>query len=187
MINLYDGELIDLLRGSVFAENVQIKCISYAMKTETKRILDNLKSTLVYAGIDDLPDKILDYMAIELRSPYYDEAFDISRKREIIKNTLRWHMYAGTPSSMDELINTTFGDGNVIEWFIYGGDPAHFKVEIRDQMTPEKMKRFVETIDRVKPARAVLESVEVVSPARGPRLAGALNTSVNKNIIIMEV
>ena len=187
MINLYDGELMDILRSSAFAGNVQVQCISYALRSEIRRILDCTQNTLVMADVDNLPDKILDYLAIELRSPYYDESFETTRKRNIIKNTLRWYMNAGTPSAMNELIYTTFGDGNVVEWPIYSGSPGHFKVEVRDQMTPEKMANFVKTIDRVKPAKATLDSVDVVSPAKGVILAGCLNTSYNKNIIKMEV
>ena len=187
MIKLYDGELMDLLKNSAFAGNVEVKCISYAMKSEIRRILDNLDNTFTSADIDKLPDKILDYLALELRSPYYDENFATTKKQDIIKNTLKWYMNAGTPSAMNELIYATFGDGSTVEWPIYGGDPGHFKVEIRDQMTPEKLNNFVKTIDRVKPARAVLDSVDVVSPARGAIIAGLLNTSYNKNIIKMEV
>ena len=39
----------------------------------------------------------------------------------------------------------------------------------------------------VKRAGAVLDSVDVVSPARGLRKIGAFNASVSKNVIIMEV
>lgn len=187
MIKLNGGTLMDLLRGSMFQDSVKAKCISYAMETETKRILDSADSSLVSADIDKLPEKILDYLAVELRSPYYDESFTLKRKQEIIKSTLQWYMKAGTPSAMKEFITTTFGEGNVVEWPVYSGSAGHFKVEILSQMTPEKLAEFVKTLDRVKPARAYLDSVDVVSPAKGPIKAGALSTSYNKNIIIMEV
>ena len=54
-------------------------------------------------------------------------------------------------------------------------------------MTPEKMAKFIKTIDNIKPVKAVLDSVDVVSPSTGSIAIGALNTSYNKNIIIMEV
>lgn len=187
MTKLKDGSLMDLLRDSVFVDNVKAKCISYALESETKRLLECADSTLTSAGIDKLPERILDYLAVELRSPYYDEDFDISRKRETIKNTLKWYMLAGTPAAMDELIDVAFGGGNTIEWPKYGGVPGHFKVEVREQMTPEKLSTFVKTIDMVKRAGAVLDSVDVVSPARGLRKIGAFNASVSKNVIIMEV
>ena len=140
MIKLNGGTLMDLLRDSVFIDSVKAKCISYALEAETKRVLDSADQTLTSAGIDKLPEKILDVLAVELRSPYYDETFDIDRKRLIIKSTLKWYMKAGTPEAVKEFINALFGSGDIVEWFDYTEapyTPGTFDVIVNTELTEE--------------------------------------------------
>ena len=40
------------------------------------------------AVIDELPERILDVLAVELRTPYYQESMNLETKRNIIKRTL---------------------------------------------------------------------------------------------------
>ncbi len=38
------------------------------------------------------------------------------------------HTFRGTPYAVEQVIQTYFGDGEVSEWFEYGGQPGMFKV-----------------------------------------------------------
>lgn len=157
MIKLHDGELMDLLRGSSFNDSVEVKSISYALKTEMQRLLDVADSTLTSAGIDRLPEKILDVLAVELRSAYYDEDYPIETKREIIKNTLKWYMKAGTPEAMKEFINAVWGAGDITEWFDYTEapyTPGTFDVFADADLTADALQTFTEMIERVKNIRS---------------------------------
>ena len=90
---------------------------SYAIQQEHQRLLRLADRTRTLAVIDELPEKILDVLAVELRTPYYQEDMDVETKRNIIKRTLLWHTKAGTPSAVAELIEIVFGEGDVVEWF----------------------------------------------------------------------
>ena len=165
MIKLNGGTLMDLLRDSVFVDNTKAKCISYALESETKRILGSADQTLTSAGIDKLPEKILDVLAVELRSPYYDETFDIDTKRLIIKSTLKWYMKAGTPEAVKDFINALFGSGDIVEWFDYTEapyTPGTFDVIVNTELTEDAAEQFTKTIERVKNERSHIRHLIVL-------------------------
>ena len=112
MINLYDSQISDVL--PICIKNLpEVQSISYAISNMNKRLIDFSKKIALYNSIDLLDDCILDILAVELRTQYYDEDLDIEVKRKLIKNTLIWYMKAGTPSAVEELVKSVFGTGEV--------------------------------------------------------------------------
>lgn len=99
MISLYDGQITDLLPWKI-AQSTEVRCISYAVQQEHQRMLRLAAHTRTMAVIDELPERILDVLAVELRTPYYQESMNLETKRNIIKRTLLWHTKAGTPSAV---------------------------------------------------------------------------------------
>ena len=70
MIKLQEGELLDLLPSSLKNDTDMI-CLSYALKMAVRRLLVYERSAMTQNFVDSLPEKILDVLAVELRSPYY--------------------------------------------------------------------------------------------------------------------
>ena len=50
-----------------------------------------------YAAIYAVPEKVLDLLAVELRTPSYDENFSIKVKRTLIAESLLFYAQMGTP------------------------------------------------------------------------------------------
>ena len=69
MIKLNDGELLDLLPAAMKAD-VDMVCLSYAIKQVTKELLQTLEYTRTQSFIDGLPEKILDVLAVETNAMY---------------------------------------------------------------------------------------------------------------------
>lgn len=139
MIRFEDGELLNLLPVSM-ANDIETQCISYALQKQIKQIIYHASRTRTVAMIDLLPETVLDVLATELRTPYYQEDMDIDTKRNIIKRTLLWHTRAGTPSAVEELIEVVFGEGSIVEWFNYDEPPytpATFDIITNAQMTED--------------------------------------------------
>lgn len=174
MIKYQDGEMLNLL-STPMAGDTDIIALSYAIKMGVAKFIVYVAKTMMFADVDNQPESILDYMAIELDATYYEQDMDIATKRKLIKGALKWYMAAGSGKSVKELISTTFGGGDVSEWYEFGGEPGEFGVEIESQMTEENYKRLSRTLDSVKPSSAHLKALESVRDAETDlRLGSAL-------------
>ena len=72
------------------------------------------------------------------------------------------HIRKGTPAAVEDLIAAVFGEGKVVEWFEYGGEPYHFKVVTNDYaLANERSEEFIKALNTVKNARSWLEKIEV--------------------------
>lgn len=163
MIKFQNGEMLDLL-PVYFKEQADWIAFSYALKMAMGLLLEFANRTRMYAAIDEQPEEILDYMAVELRSQYYEESFDIEKKREVIKKTLPWYMKAGTKTSVDEMIETLFDSGRTIEWpdFSDGpGTPGTFDIETSGLLTQDVYERLTKIIERQKDLTSHLRFISV--------------------------
>lgn len=149
----------------ILPENIknypEIEALSYAISKALEKLIEKIKYISVYSVIDELPEKMLNLLAVELRAPYYDDKLPVEQRRVIVKNSLLWNERAGTPYAVEELISAVFGTGKIMEWFEYGGMPYHFKIHTETTITEESMKNFQEVMKRVKNVRSHMEAVEV--------------------------
>ena len=162
MIDVYSGELKDLWPDNKEPEFI---AFSYAIKGIVDRLLEYDRRSMIYTGIDSLPEEILDHLAVEWRAMYYTQDLDIEKKRTIIKNTLIWYMGFGTAGTMEELMQVIFGVGSVVENWEFDDAPFGpylFDVltDAPDQLVTWDIINYVATmVDRVKNARSQLRRI----------------------------
>lgn len=159
MIEYRDSEIIQILPDAL--RSPEVKAVSYAINRMLKRLLSCAEKAGVYAVIDKLGDEELDLLALELDAQYYDNASNISVKRGIIKNAVKWHFSTGTPAAVQELIEVVFGAGSVKEWWEYGGEPYFFRARAEAVLTESTIDSFIRIIQNVKNTRSHLEALEV--------------------------
>lgn len=160
MIKLRDAELISVL-PPYFKDNVDVQAISYAYRMATKNIFQYAKWIMLYGNVEELPDVILDLLALEIRAPYYEEALRTEIKRDIIRKAFSWYVMGGTVYAVEEMARTVFGEGKVVEWYQFGGAPGEFYIETNEEFSPDTVRRFNEVIDKVKNKRSRLKKVVV--------------------------
>lgn len=163
MIKFSEGTVIDCYPNK---NDPQLQSLSYALQNAMRMIGKKKDMSMVYAWIDSLPENILDVLAIELRSMYYDQTLLIEQKRGIIKNTLAWYRKAGTPAAVQELVRVIFGEGQVVEWFDFDpveGEivPGMFDIITNAQLNGDMLEQFRTIIHKVKNARSHLRRVVV--------------------------
>ena len=161
MIKLPEGELRDYLPATM-KNDVDMICLSYAIKKETEQLIKYRKAAMIYRFIDSVPEPILDLLAVELRSLYYSDTLPVETKRNIVKNTLRWHMQAGTPGAVKEMVKIVFGEGDVVEWPDFEEPPytpGTFDIVTNARLTPDILEYFTSIIDRVKNVRSHLRRI----------------------------
>ena len=80
------GLMPEALRG-----DAQIKAMSYALGETARMLLGKIDPVAVYAGVDILPEQIVDLLAVEFRAQYYDTSLPVLEKRKAVKKALLWH------------------------------------------------------------------------------------------------
>lgn len=160
MIKYEDGEILDLL-PSIFKESPDWIAFSYCLKMGMREMLTCLQKIHLLSDINSTPEDVLDYLALELRAPYYKETLDIEKKRELLKSSILWRMQAGTNASLQQIIDILFEGGNIIERPEYSGDPHHFYVRTNYALDSEELlSEFRSIVNDVKRKSAVLDRVE---------------------------
>lgn len=165
MISYYDGQITDILPGNI-TKKPEVKALSYALQQACRLLYRYGRRLYIYTNLDEQPEEVIDLLASELRTQYYRSTLDLDTKRQLVKNTLIWYMSAGTPSAVEELVVAVFGkDGEVKEWWEYGGKPYCFRIKSEIPLTENNMDNFIRIIQKVKNTRSHLEAVEVFSTA----------------------
>ncbi len=113
--------------------------------------------------IDLLSSAELDELADELHISWYDKTAAIDIRRNIIKESDLVHAKLGTNWAAKQVINKYFGEGEIVDWYTYGGEPGHFKVQTLNQsILKEKYEQFMSILDKVKRKSAQIDSIELV-------------------------
>ena len=187
MIKFYEGELADLWPDQ---KSPEFLALSYAMKNAIILLKEKSDKTKCYSDIDKLDENVLDYMAVELRTMYYDQSLPIEQKREIIKKTLLWFTKAGTVPAVAEMIEVIFGTGKIVEWPDYTEPPytrGTFDIITSALMTEDVMERLTDIIRRVKNVRSHIRRVvverELHAAARAAIFQVATQESAALNIL----
>ena len=85
-------------------------------------------------------------------------------RRELLKNSLKLHKFRGTKYALVRVLNILGLNGNVNEWFEYGGKPYHFKISIEMNNRAfdfDTENSLLELINANKNVRSKLESLTV--------------------------
>lgn len=182
MIRYKDSGIIRILPESLRHKD-EVKAISYAINRAIQKLIAYSERICVYAAIDELPERILDVLAVELRTQYYEPDMTLETKRNIVKKTLLWYHHAGTPSAVREMIEAVFGIGEVEEWFEYGGKPYYFKIITDTALTEDIMERFAKIIGKVKNTRSHLEAIELIRSHWGDMYVACAAVTQGKSVI----
>ena len=161
MIKFTEGGLIDIWPE----KDPEVEALSYALQQQfiiLKKYADQIQC---FSNVEEVNETVLDYLAIELQAMYYEQSMSLDKKREIIKNTMKWHIYAGTPAAVSEMVNVIFGTGRVVEWFDFENPeeriPGTFDIITDAGFSKDLIARFNKTIKKVKNARSHLRKVNI--------------------------
>lgn len=162
MIKFTEGGLVDIWPDK---ESPQIQALSYAMQRALQRVKAYADQAMCYSDVDNLPEDILDYFAVEMRAMYYEQNLPLKQKREIVKNTLKWYTYAGTPATVADMVAVIFGEGKVVEWFNYTDPPytpGTFDIITSARLTPDILEKLEFMIEMAKNVRSHIRGVVII-------------------------
>ena len=112
-----------------------------------------------------MPEWLLDYMAVELRTPSYDENYSLKTKRALIQGSLLFYTQMGTPAAVNRIIETIFETGYIEEWYEYDGDPHHFRAYVGDggEVGPGELEEFRRVLSSVKRLSSWLDDIITIT------------------------
>ncbi len=166
MIDLRDGKITDLINNQM-AYNPETMSIGYAILQEKQRLMALADRTRLMAVVENLEEWVLDYLALELRAPLYEDGFAVEVKRKLIAGALSFYTKLGTPSTINWVTRTIFGGSQLQEWFEYGGEPYHFRMAVtlgEDEFTGEKNSKMRDMINACKNLRSHLDAIRYYLP-----------------------
>ncbi|MFT5873856.1 MAG: P2-related tail formation protein [Clostridium sp.] len=162
MINLANSKLLDILPPNL-RNDPDIMAASKAVDIEFSNVVNSIKNVFTIADIKNASSDIVDHIAIESHTDFYDYNLDIEIRRALAEKAIELHMNKGTPSAVEKLIATLFDEGEVVEWYDYNGDPYMFRVITNNELvTTELATEFIRALDSVKNKRSWLEKVIIM-------------------------
>jgi phage tail P2-like protein len=157
---------IDLLslQTRSMQNDITVQGMATALSPQFIQVAEQIINELIFTRIDDLPESALDILAWQFNVDWYVIDSDIVTKRQAINDALLIKKIQGTPAAVQRVIEIYFGDGQVEEWFDYGGSPFYFRVVTNNpRATGDQAALLIKAVNSVKNLRSRLESVIIQS------------------------
>ena len=164
MIKLSGSRFTDIMPDNL-ASQVETQAFAYAVGRQIEKLCAYSDAARTYAAIATMPEWLLDYMAVELRTPSYDENYSLKTKRALIQGSLLFYTQMGTPAAVNRIIETIFETGYIEEWYEYDGDPHHFRAYVGDggEVGPGELEEFRRVLSSVKRLSSWLDDLITIT------------------------
>lgn len=130
----------------------------------------------LYPRIDELPEALLDILAYDFKVDWWDRNYSIEEKRRTLKGSWYVHKHLGTKAAVETAIRAIYPLTTVEEWFEYGGEPYHFRLNIditSDSGDMARQRRVLERLNFYKNLRSHNDGVRYfLMPEKSWALAG---------------
>ena len=164
MIKLSGSRFTDIMLDNL-ASQVETQAFAYAVGRQIEKLCAYSDAARTYAAIATMPEWLLDYMAVELRTPSYDENYSLKTKRALIQGSLLFYTQMGTPAAVNRIIETIFETGYIEEWYEYDGEPHHFRAYVGDggEVGPGALEEFRRVLSSVKRLSSWLDDIITIT------------------------
>lgn len=150
--------------------------LAEAMAELLARRPKEIEQLLIYPAIDRLDEQLLDILAYDFKVDWWDADYSLEEKRRTLKDSWRVHKLLGTKAAVVMAISAIYPRTKVLEWFEYGGEPYHFRLDINitnDSIDSEKQRRVLERLNFYKSLRSHNDGVTYFVEAK-PTIAKAV-------------
>lgn len=178
MIKLREARITDAIPAAA-ARQPWVKALSETWLALAQSALMHTDTTRLYTNIDGLSETLLDALAIELRTPNYNESYDIEKKRAIIKESMPYYNTMGTKEAVVNVIRGIYGQSAVEEWFEYNGTPGCFRIRIEPERAMDVLD-CLERIEHAKRASAKLDELDIFTRESASLFTGFASITVNE-------
>lgn len=131
--------------------------LAEAMAELLARRPDEIEQLRIYPVIDRLDEQLLDILAYDFKVDWWDADYSLEEKRQTLKDSWRVHKLLGTKAAVVMAISAIYPRTQVLEWWEYGGEPYHFRLDINitnDSIDSAKQRRVLERLNFYKSLRS---------------------------------
>jgi phage tail P2-like protein len=159
VVDIYNAKLSDILPPSI-KDDKKIRALAAAITKEMQGISSDMKLVLMFSRIDELDSEVVDILAHQLHVDFYDSTLSLESRRELVKTAIGAHRYKGTPWAIEQVASIVFKNSSVREWFEYGGEPHHFRIETEQLIfEPGDLAKFRRLVEGVKRKSSWLDDI----------------------------
>ena len=167
----------------IVTEQDWVPPLSEAIGKVQEKILDFTDASQVYTAIDMAPEKVLDALAVNWKIDWYDDSYDIVKKRQIVKVAIKVRKKMGTVAAVRDMLESIFENAKIIEWFETGEQPGTFDVEISSAFSESDYENFMRLIDTTKRLSAHLNRITSTSTIKNTvHTAGIIEQGLQQQI-----
>ena len=158
--DLQSVSLLDILPPNLLADE-QINAAAQELDTELQKITAATKEALLLPRLDELSEEVIDLLAWQWHVDFYEPSMSIETKRQLVRESIAWHRIKGTKAAVEKMAQTVFKGGVVTEWFEYGGEPYHFRIDLltAPNITQDDTARLLAVVNASKNVRSVLDEL----------------------------
>ena len=158
--DLQSVSLLDILPPNLLADK-QIHAAARALDDELQKITAETRNALLLPRLDELSEEVIDLLAWQWHVDFYEPSADIATKRQLVRESIAWHRIKGTKAAVEKMARTVFKGGVVTEWFEYGGEPYHFRIDLltAPNITQDDTARLLAVVNASKNVRSVLDEL----------------------------
>lgn len=161
-MELKNLDLLSLQTNQMKNDNTT-QAMCQALNGSLREVVEKIPLCTIRTQIDNLPEHILDEIALSKNIFWYDAKANIIVKRNLIKSSEKVFRYLGTNYAIEQVIKDYFSDGEIQEWYEYGGDPFHFRVLTSNaKVNGELADQFNNAVEKVKRKSTRLQEVIVM-------------------------
>lgn len=146
-----------------FTEDKRLLALGKAIAEELVRREAEAKLGILYADIDNLPEKVLDILAYDFKVDWWDTSYTLEEKRRTLKDSWKVHRIMGTKAAVELGLSGIYPDTQVEEWFEYGGKPYHFKLTIDTTHQIVELKKHEQVLNRVNYYKSLRSHLECIT------------------------
>lgn len=155
----------NLLRAlpDVLAKDEHMLALADAIARQLETCVAKTDKPRIFPRLDELDEALLDALAWDFKVDWWDYTYTITEKRTTLRKSWYVHKHMGTPAAVRTALSAIYPDTRVEEWFEYGGEPYHFRLQIPvDESTLDASKHatVLSLVAFYKNLRSVLDSVE---------------------------
>lgn len=169
-------------------QDSDLLAIGKTLSEELQKLAKEYDQLLIYARMDELPEKMIDLLAYDFHVDWYDYRLSLDKKRKMLKDSMMVHRHLGTRYGVEKVLQSVFEKVTILEWFEQTpqGKPFTFKLALDASdsgVSKEIQKELVRQLSTYKNLRSHLEEIGIILFQEGKTFVGAFGTSTqNINI-----